>query len=53
MFYGENGNFCSGLDLNELNKENETQLIDLYSNQNWFKSNKLLISFVQGNYKNI
>lgn len=48
VIYGEGGNFCSGFDLNELKEENKNDLISLYSNQDWFKSDKLLISFVEG-----
>lgn len=49
VLYGEDQNFCSGFDLNEINQINQTKLIDLCdSNGNWFKSSKLLIAFVQG-----
>ena len=48
VIYGEENNFCSGFDLNEVKQVNESKLIDLYSNDNWFKNNKLLIAFVQG-----
>lgn len=48
VIYGDGKHFCSGFDLNELKEENRQKLIDLLSDANWFRSDKLLISYVQG-----